>query len=162
MVADIDIREIQPGDNAILASIIRSSLEEFGANKPGTVYFDDSTDHLYELFQTPGSRYFIATQNGIILGGGGIFPSNGLPHQTCELVKMYLKPEARGLKIGASLIQKCMDTAKEMGYTQMYIETMPELQKAIRVYEQFGFEYLKQALGNTGHCGCNVWMIKSL
>lgn len=159
---EIKIREIQPNDNAVLASIIRNSLEEFGANKPGTVYFDQSTDHLYDLFQTNGSCYYVVTQNNIVLGGGGIFPSEGLPADTCELVKMYLTPEARGLGIGATLIQQCMDKAKENGYSTIYIETMPELKKAIQVYEQFGFEYLKHAVGNTGHCGCNVWMIKSL
>ena len=37
----------------MLAQIIRTSLAEFGANKPGTVYFDPTTDALYELFQTP-------------------------------------------------------------------------------------------------------------
>lgn len=162
MENEIAIREIHPEDNSILASIIRSSLEEFGANKPGTVYFDESTDHLYELFRTPRSFYFVATQNNTILGGGGIFPSKGLPADTCELVKMYLQPEARGKGIGALLIQHCIDQAKETGYKKMYIETMPELSKAIRVYEKFGFEYLNQALGNTGHCGCDVWMTKSL
>ena len=45
------IRKIEPTDNEALAKIIRDALTEFKANKPGTVYFDDSTDHLYELFK---------------------------------------------------------------------------------------------------------------
>ena len=90
------IRRIEPGDNKAIAKIIRSSLAEFGANKPGTVYYDETTDHLYELFQQQGSVYLIAEADGIILGGAGIFPSNGLPEGTCELVKMYLIPQARG------------------------------------------------------------------
>ena len=58
---DINIRPIAPEHNKALATIIRAALEEFGANKPGTVYFDDSTDHLYELFSgTPQSLYFVA------------------------------------------------------------------------------------------------------
>ena len=44
------IRKIEPTDNNALAKIIRDALTEFKANKPGTVYFDDSTDHLFELF----------------------------------------------------------------------------------------------------------------
>jgi putative acetyltransferase len=48
---EVLIRVIEPHDNPKLASIIRSSLEEFNAHKKGTVYYDDSTDHLYELFQ---------------------------------------------------------------------------------------------------------------
>jgi len=57
---DIVIREIEHSDNSAIATIIRQSLEEFGANKPGTVYFDKTTDNLFELFQsTPKSKYFI-------------------------------------------------------------------------------------------------------
>lgn len=81
---------------------------------------------------------------------------------TCELVKMYLLPVARGLGIGASLMNKCMATAKQMGFASMYIETLPELEKAIRVYEKFGFSYLDKPLGDTGHFGCSVWMLKAL
>jgi len=162
MENNLTIKTIQLKNNAALAKIIRSSLAEFGANKPGTVYFDDTTDHLYELFQQPGSIYYIAEQEGELLGGAGIFPTETLPAETCELVKMYLKPEARGKGLGKLLIEKCLEFAKGFGYMQVYIETMPELRKAVSVYEKFGFEYLNGPLGNTGHFGCDVWMLKPL
>ena len=85
---DTTIRLIQPRDNKALAVIIRDSLAEFGANKPGTVFYDPTTDHLFELFQTPKSIYYVAVINNELVGGGGIFPSPGLPDDTCELVKM--------------------------------------------------------------------------
>jgi putative acetyltransferase len=156
------IRPIRIEDNPLIATIIRSCLTEFGANKPGTVYYDKTTDHLFELFQKNGAAYFIAEQDGHVVGGGGILPSPGLPVGTCELVKMYLLPEARGTGIGATLMNKCMSKAKELGFVAMYIETLPELKKAISVYEKFGFEYLEQPLGDTGHFGCSVWMLKPL
>jgi putative acetyltransferase len=163
MTNSIQLRAIQPSDNPIIAKIIRQCLEEFGANKPGTVYYDATTDALYELFSAQGlSAYFVASIEGEIVGGGGIFPSPALPDDTCELVKMYLLPEARGTGTGAALINLCMETARQKGFRRMYIETMPELKKAIRVYEKFGFEYLNGPLGNTGHFGCGVWMLKSL
>ncbi len=158
----ITIRKIHLQDNQELASIVRASLAEFGANKPGTVYFDDTTNYLHELFQKPGSVYFVAEQNEKLLGGAGIYPSEGLPQQTCELVKMYLRPEARGQGTGKILIEKCLEFAQGCSYLQVYIETMPELAKAVHIYEKFGFEYLKGPLGNTGHFGCNVWMLKKL
>lgn len=158
----INIRPIILSDNPFIARIIRDSLTEFGANKPGTVFYDKSTDHLFELFQERDSAYFIAEKDGEIMGGGGLFPSQGLPEGTCELVKMYLRPEARGTGTGAALINRCMETAVSFGFRQMYIETMPELTKAINVYEKFGFHYLKGPLGNTGHFGCGVWMLKAL
>lgn len=160
---NIIIRPIEPGDNRALASIIRKSLEEFGANKPGTVYYDKSTDQLFELFkEQKGSAYYVAVVNGELMGGAGIYPTSNLPAGTVELVKMYLTAAARGKGIGKLLMQKALDTAKEMHYTQVYIETMPELVTAIQFYEKTGFGYLPGALGNSGHTGCTVWMQKKV
>jgi putative acetyltransferase len=156
------IRTIQPDDNKALAAIVRNSLSEFGAARPGTVYFDPTTDHLFELFQTAGSFYFTALSADEIAGGAGIFPSPGLPEGTCELVKMYLRPEYRGKGLGRLLIEKCLGSAAEAGYRHVYIETLPELRKAMSVYEKFGFRYLDGPMGNTGHFGCDVWMLKDL
>jgi putative acetyltransferase len=158
----IRIRPIRQQDNADIARIIRSSLAEFGANHPGTVYYDETTDRLYELFQAPGSRYLIAEQGGEILGGAGIFPSPGLPEGTCELVKMYLSPAARGKGLGGRMIGLCLEMAREQGFRQVYLETMPELARAMSVYERFGFRYLDGPMGQTGHFGCAIWMLKAL
>lgn len=155
------VRDIQPGDNAPLASIVRNALAEFGADKPGTVYFDPTTDHLYELFRAPGSRYFVAVGD-VLLGGAGVYPSDGLPPDTCELCKMYLRPDARGRGLGGALIRRCLDAARDLGYKKVYIESMPELSQALAVYERFGFTYLDGPLGNTGHFGCDRWMLLEL
>ena len=156
------IRTIQPSDNPDLAIIVRNTLAEFKAARPGTVYFDPTTDRLFELFQTPGSIYYVALQDDTILGGAGIFPSPGLPSDTCELVKMYLLPGSRGKGLGRVLIEKCLGFAREAGYKKVYLETLPELKKAMYVYEKFGFKYLDGPMGNTGHFGCDVWMLKEL
>ena len=159
----ITIRPIHLLDNAAIAFIIRASLEEFGANKPGTVYYDNTTDHLYELFQNhQRCAYYIAEEDGLIIGGAGYFHSDGLDENTCELVKMYLSKSSRGKGLGQQMIAHCMSEAKSNGFTQMYLETMPELKKAIQVYEKFGFEYLKGPMGNTGHDGCGIWMLKKI
>lgn len=158
----ISTRTIEAADNAALATIIRDAMTELGINKPGTVFFDPTTDALYQLFQTPGSTYFVATAAGELLGGAGIYPSNGLPEGVCELVKMYLKKETRGKGLGRFLIDKCLVAAKQMGYRQVYLESMPELKKAVSVYEKFGFTHLNGPMGNTGHFGCDIWMIKDL
>ncbi len=157
-----NIRTIEPGDNKALAKIIRSSLEEFKANKPGTVYFDETTDCLSEVFKTNDSIYFVAESAGNILGGGGIYPTANLQAGTCELVKLYLAANARGKGIGKLLMEKCIAAAKDLGYKKIYLETMPELTIAIPMYEKFGFRYLEAAQGNSGHTGCDVWMIMDL
>lgn len=160
---EITIRTIQPQDNVSLAAIIRKTLEEFGANHPGTVYFDPTTDALYELFSsTKGSTYFVAEYEGKVVGGGGIFPSKGLPADTCELVKMYLLPAVRGIGLGKKIILECIAFARSKGYRHIYIETMPELGQAMKTYEKFGFRYLDGPMGETGHFGCDLWMLLSL
>jgi putative acetyltransferase len=161
-MSHIIIRNIQPSDNAPLAKIIRNALEEFKANKPGTVYFDDTTDNLCEVFTTAKSVYFIAEEKGIIIGGGGIYPTQNLPGDTCELVKLYLSKAARGKGIGKLLMEKCFTAAFELGYKKMYLETMPELTIAVPLYEKMGFSYLQAPMGNSGHDGCHIWMIKDL
>lgn len=159
----ITIRTIEPGDNKAIAGIIRRTLEEFGANHPGTVYYDSTTDALYELFSsTEGAVYFIAEKEGSLVGGGGIFPSPGLPGDTCELVKMYLLPEVRGIGLGKRIIEACIRFATDTGYRNIYIETMPELKQAMNTYEKFGFRYLDGPMGETGHFGCDRWMLLSL
>ena len=155
----IFIRTIQAEDNPALASIVKDTLAEFGANHPGTVYYDPTTDALYELFQKKGAAYFVAELNDKLVGGGGIYPTDGLPADTCELVKMYLLPISRGLGLGRTLIEKCLAYAKETGYKKVYLETMPELKQALKVYEKFGFSYLKGPIGNSGHTGCSLWML---
>ena len=162
MSTPISIRQIEPKDNNALALVIRTALAEFGANKPGTVYFDPTTDHLFELFQVAGAVYFVAEQDGNLLGGGGIFPTQGLPNKTCELVKLYLDAGARGTGLGKQLLLKAMEWAKDNGYDQVYLESMPELAKAVSIYENVGFSRINQPLGNSGHDGCDIWMTKKL
>ena len=159
---NIQIRQIELSDNPFVARIIKDTLAEFGANHPNTVYYDASTDTLFEVFKKERSVYFVAELEGKIIGGGGIYPTDGLDPDTCELVKMYLLPEARGHGLGRTLIEKCLAFAKEAGYKKVYLETMPELKKALEVYAKFGFKYLKGPMGNSGHTGCSLWMLREV
>lgn len=79
MSIPINIRPICLEDNPTIATIIRSCLAEFGADKPGTVYYDKTTDHLFELFQENGAAYFIAEQEGKAVGGGEYFQARVCP-----------------------------------------------------------------------------------
>lgn len=162
MKDEIIIRKIIADDNAKIAAIIRRSLEDFNAVKQGTVYFDETTDHLYELFQAERSCYFVATINDEVVAGAGIFPTEGLPYKTCELVKMYVSSVARGKGLGKILLQRCIDEAKNNGFEKMYIETMPELINAIAMYKKNGFTFIPSSLGNSGHSGCDLFMIRDL
>jgi putative acetyltransferase len=64
--------------------------------------------------------------------------------------------------LGREMIGHCLAVAKEKGFTSVYLETMPELKKAVTVYEKFGFTYLDKPMGKSGHNGCDIWMIKTI
>ena len=102
MEKEIIIRKITAGDDAKLASIIRTSLEDFGAVKQGTVYFDESTDRLHEVFQKERSAYFVIEINGEVCGGGGFYPTEGLPVKTCVSL-----PDRMALKLHLTVCKTC-------------------------------------------------------
>jgi len=158
----IIFRHIEESDNKEIAELIRAVFREFNIHKPGTVYFDPTTDNLFGLFRTHGSEYWIAEENGVIIGGCGVYPTPGLPAGCAELVKFYLSASQRGKGIGWKLMEKSFDSAKNIGYSQLYLESLPELSKAISLYEQAGFKFIEGPMGKSGHFGCNIWMLKEL
>ena len=159
---NIRYRHIRKKDNREIAGLIRSVFREFGIARPGTVYFDPTTDDLFNLFRKPRSVYWIAEEEGKIIGGCGIYPTPDLPEGCAELVKLYLHPSKRGFGIGRELMKKSLGSAKRMGYTEVYLESLPELNKAISLYEKSGFKFIPGPLGNSGHFGCDIWMLKHL
>lgn len=159
----LPFRPIQPQDNPNLAAIIRAGIIDMGVPTEGTAYSDPTTDHLFELFQTPGAYYHVCvTEEQEVMGGCGVYPTPGLPTACAEMVRFFLKPAAQGKRLGHRLMQASIDTAKTLGYTHLYIETFPEMKAAVHLYEQFGFHYLPQAMGNSGHPACTVWMMKAI
>ena len=75
---------------------------------------------------------------------------------------MYFHKTLRGRGIGQKLIEICLDFAKESGFEKCYIETMPNMVNAQKLYLNKGFKYINGPLGNTGHNACPVWMLKKL
>ena len=160
--SNVTFRTIEEKDNREIAELIRTVFREFKIDKPGTVYYDPSTDNLFKLFSKPRSEYWIVEENGVIIGGCGIYPTPGLPQGCAELVKLYLLASQRGKGIGRMLMEKSFESARKFNYRQLYLESMPELGKAISLYEKAGFIQITGPLGNSGHFGCNIWMIKDL
>ena len=158
----IQIREIQKKDNAEIAAIVRNVLMELGAPKVGTAYADPYLDSLFEVYDIPNAIYFVVENNGKIIGGAGIMQLDNSDENICELQKMYLLPEGRGLGLGKILIENCINKATEFGFDSCYIETMTYMEDAQKLYKKVGFQYLDNPLGNTGHSSCPVWMLKKL
>lgn len=160
---ELQITSVKPEDNLGLAKMIRGVFDEYQAPTAGTVYVDPTTDHLSDLFQTENSVLFVAKDNeGEIVGCCGLYPTDNLPKDYVELVKFYIGNSARGTGLGRKFLELCYEKATEMGYTHLYLESIPAFAKAISIYEKQGFITLDKPLGNSGHNGCDIWMLKEL
>jgi putative acetyltransferase len=162
LICSMKIRAIQQSDNLELAAMIRAVFREFGIDRPGTVYTDPTTDILFSVFQEPGSAYWIAEDDGKIIGGCGIYPTKGLPQGCAELVKFYMAASHRGTGVGRKLMEQSIQSARGLGYSQLYLESFPELNKAVGMYLKAGFRELAKPMGESGHFACTLWMLKDL
>lgn len=143
------IRSIRPEDDAPLSRIIRSNLEQFHLDIPGTAYFDPELDHLSRYYgAAPNLRaYFVAVdETGQVLGGVGLAEFSGFSH-CAELQKLYLAEEVKGRGLGTRLMRQVQSCARGLGYGQMYLETHSNLQAAIRLYEKLGFQRIQRPAG---------------
>lgn len=156
------IRTIKKEDNQAVAKLIRSVFDEMEIPKVGTAYEDPYLDLMFEEYNKPKSAYFVVENEGEIVGCAGIAPLENADPEISELQKMYFLPETRGLGIGSKMMEKCLDEARNFGFKKCYIETMPFMHAAQKLYKKTGFEYLDAPLGNTGHSSCPVWMLKLL
>lgn len=155
-------REIQKEDNPLIAQVIRQVFIDDNYPKTGTAFADPQLDFMFETYDRERAVYFVIEDNGKIIGGAGVSQLENSKENICELQKMYFLHEARGKRLGLQMIEKCLQKAAEFGYEKCYLETLPEMLVAQKLYQKLGFEYLCEPLGATGHSSCPVWMIKQL
>lgn len=156
------LREIKPKDNSEVATVIRKVLVDLGVPKVGTAYADKALDHMYENYDVPRATYFVIEHETRIIGCAGVAQLENYDDTVCELQKMYFLEEARGRGLGAKMMEICLDRARQFGFEKCYLETMPYMKAAQKLYIRTGFEYLDKPMGDTGHFSCPVWMLKSL
>lgn len=159
----IKYREITIKDNQPLGNVMEKVLLEFNATKGASMLGDPTLYKMFEEYQEERSVYFIALIDNVIVGGCGI---KKIPNQEddsySELQRMYLSKKARGKRIGKTLIEMCFAKAKEFEFSNIYIESFPQMKDAINLYAKNGFHYIDYAIGNTGHDACDVKMLKKL
>lgn len=156
------IRPARKEDNPAVAEIIRTVMTEFGAVGCNYSISDPEVDAMFEAYPPPGSAFFVVEKEGRTLGCGGMGPLQDGDPGVCELRKMYFLPELRGSGMGSKLLEVILEAARTAGYTLCYLETLEHMDQARKLYRQYGFESIDQPLGNTGHSGCNSWMVKDL
>jgi putative acetyltransferase len=158
----IEIRTILESDNEAVASIVRTVMKEFDADPATTILGDPSLDSMFQNYQFPRSAYFVLVHEGKIAGGCGIKKLDLEGENICELQRMFLLPGSRGKGFGRMLIDRCLQRAKEFNYDKIYLETLGQMKIAIQLYKKSGFRIIDHRLGNTGHSGCEVTMLKDL
>ena len=156
------IRQICKNDNLNLSNVIREGLIEIGVPKKGTVYSDPELDFMFETYDKKRSIYYVVESDGKIYGGAGISHLNEADYDICELQKMYFLSVIRGKGLGDQIIEKCLSFALDNKFKYCYIETLPYMKAAQKLYLKKGFNYIDGPIGNTGHTSCNVWLIKKL
>ncbi|MCH4284448.1 MULTISPECIES: GNAT family N-acetyltransferase [Erysipelotrichaceae] len=60
--------------------------------------------------------------------------------ERCEMKRLYVSPECRGMKLGEKLVDEIIQHAKNAGFKEMVLDTIVPLQAAIHLYKKMGFE----------------------
>jgi len=99
--------------------------------------FNKEIENIESQYSRPKGILFVARndKNAPL----GCFAIRELKARICELKRMYLKKEARGLGIGRKMLDESIEIGKELGYKKMRLDTLPEMHAAITLYQKAGF-----------------------
>jgi ribosomal protein S18 acetylase RimI-like enzyme len=101
--------------------------------------FEEELAGLPGKYAPPSGGLFLAKRpDGAVLGCVGLraFGENG----ASEMKRLYVLPEGRGLGVGAALVARVVSAARDAGYGEMLLDTLPTMTGAIRLYKAAGFE----------------------
>jgi len=98
--------------------------------------FDRELDTRPGAYAPPRGTLLIAERNGLHVGCVGVRP---LEHDICEMKRLYVEPEARGIHLGQCLARASIRSAQQMGYRTMRLDTVGTMREAIALYRRLGF-----------------------
>ena len=127
------------------------------------MYFDEAVNHLSDYYlANPEKRtyYVILDESNTVIGGIGL-DELAFMSDTAELQKLYLTDKAKGSGLSYKLMDLIENTARDMGYKQMYLETHDNLAAAIHVYEKCGYKEIDRPEAVV-HSSMNRFYLKEL
>src|SRR6266508_68348 len=129
----------EPSSFADLA-VIRLLFEEYGASLGVDLSFQDFEKELASLpgdYARPQGRLWLAMMGGEAAGCVGLRLCD---QESCEMKRLYVRPIHRGRGIGKHLASTAIETAKNLGYRRMYLDTLASMSGAIALYRALGFK----------------------
>lgn len=124
-----------PDDTETARALFREYAGELGVD----LGFQDWERELSELpgaYAPPHGALFLAEDNAAVLGCVALRP---LDPKTCEMKRLYVRPQGRGRGLGLRLAQRAIDEGRRLGYERMRLDTLPSMSEAIALYRRLGF-----------------------
>ena len=98
--------------------------------------YDSELENLGTKYGLPCGRLYIAYAEG---QAAGCIALRKLDESSCEMKRLYVRPEHRGAGIARQLVDIIIRDAKDIGYRHMLLDTLPALKAALQLYEDLGF-----------------------
>ena len=103
--------------------------------------FEQEVEGLPGKYAPPSGALLLAR---VLTGTGGSEPAGcvalrKLGTGICEMKRLFVRPEYRGLKIGRLLAERVIQEAKSLGYGAMRLDTLDRLESAVALYREMGF-----------------------
>ena len=99
--------------------------------------FAAELDTLPGEYAPPRGRLLIAKDDDAVAGCVAMRPLTG---ETCEMKRLYVRPRFRTGGLGRQLAERVIAEARSAGYRRMYLDTLPTMAGAQRLYENLGFK----------------------
>ena len=101
-------------------------------------HYDDEKENPSLKYALPDGRLYVdISDDGI---ARGCIALRKLSDEKGEVKRLYVCPEYRGNGIATALVKMIIEDARNIGYKELYLDTLPELESAVRLYKSFGFE----------------------
>ena len=99
--------------------------------------FEEELKNLPAKYAKPDGRLFLVVVDGKT---AGCIALRKLEKDVCEMKRLYVRSEFRGLGLGKFLIEKLIEEARLIGYEKLRLDTLPDkMAKAVNLYKSHGF-----------------------